>query len=203
MSDIQTQLRNLGSSSDSGGTGTEPPTTTTGRRCPLCVAANPQRAEYDALRLRMAAWAERLADHEAGADSAFALRSVYDEYVEMVVHSKNAREQQRTAAERKDVVRYHSISYATFAEHFTAPHNPTRDARNIAKNDAIEAIYARHLKFIERYAAAFDAENNEDRESDYRFYSKLIKDAKALNDISVSARFLPYHGTSVRKSIHK
>lgn len=192
MSDIQTQLRNVGSSE------AERP-----RRCPLCVAANPQRAEYDVLRARMAAWADRLADHEAGADSAFALHSIHDEYVEMVLNSKNAREQQRTAAERKDVVRYHSVSYPTFAEHFTQPHNPTRDSRNVAKNDAIEAIYARHLQMIDRYAASFDQENNEERESDYRFYSKLIKDAKMLNDISVSARFLPYHGTSVRKSIHK
>lgn len=185
MTDIETQLRHANPA--------ERP-----RRCPLCVASNPKIAKFDELRKRMENWITRLDTHESGEDSLHTMRSIHDEYAEMVYNSQLDRDHQMTDADRKDVVVYNSMSYASFAEHFTKPHNPTRESRNTEKNDAIEALYATHLQLTGKYAKLV---NNSDNPDDFKKYSQLIRDMKTVNDISISPRFLSFH--SIRKNIIK
>ncbi len=190
MTDIATQLRQASSSSSSSG---DRP-----RRCLLCRASNPKIAKFDELRNRMENWITRLDKYEAGADSYSTLKNIHDEYAEMVYNSQHARDHQMSTSDRKDVVVYSSMSYDHFAEHFTQPHNPTRESRNTQKNDAIEALYARHLILAEKHARLLDTSDNPD---DFKKYSQLIRDMKTMNEISVSPRFLPFH--SIRKNIVK
>ena len=141
----------------------------------------------------METWEETLRNHERD-DAEFMLRKSYDQYVCMVANSRSSREQQTCEKDKQDIVRYHSISYETFADHFIKPHRPTREIRNIEKNDAIESMYSQHLTLMQKCL-------KDGKESDIETYNSLAKTLKILNDVSVSPRFLSFH--TVRKNIHK
>jgi hypothetical protein len=190
MTDINMQMANLNISP-----------TAESKVCPLCAAfhCKSKRDEYDELRRRVEGWADQLASYEAD-DAEFILHNLYDTYAEMVRINRNTRALQTSDAARSDIVRYHGMSYASFATHFRE-HAPTREARNVQKNDAIEKLYAKHLALMEKQLKNFE-ETNED--ADLKRYNELIKSVKLLNDVSVSSRFSSFHtGAGPRKSIHK
>lgn len=174
-----------------------PPSAVSFKKCAICEGMDPSKSKFDELRRRALQWEDQMRNHEAE-DVDFVLRKAFDQYVNMVATSRASREQQSCEKERRDVVRYHSMSYETFADHFRAPHRPTRESRNVEKNDAVENLYTTHLKMM---AIALDRFKREGKEGDLKTYNELAKTLKTLNDVSVSARFLPFH--TVRKSIHK
>lgn len=168
-------------------------------KCPLCDAMDVKKTKYDELRRRIAAWEDQLRYHEKD-DAAFTLEKCYNQYICMVADSRSAQQQQSCAKDKKDIVRYHTMSPDTFAQHFLEPHLPTREIRNVQKNDAIESLYSTHLELMHEALRQYKAER---KESDLKSYSELAKTMRVLNDVSVSPRFLPFHTVPVRKSIHK
>ena len=167
------------------------------RKCYLCEASDVTKKKYDELRRRMESWDDAFRNHEQN-DVEFTMRKSYNQYVNMVSNSRSSREQQACDRDKQDIVRYHTMSYETFAAHFCEPHHPTRETRNVQKNDAIEHIYAKHLALMDKY---LDAYAREGKESDLKCYNDLAKIMKNINDVSVSPRFVSFH--TVRKNIHK
>lgn len=173
------------------------PSATVFKRCRLCDAMDPTKPKFDELRRRILQWEDQVRNHEKH-DLDFILRKCFDHYVSMVATSRASIEQQTCEKDRQDIVRYHTMSYESFAEHLSKPHRPTRESRNVQKNDRIETLYTTQLKCMKKYLNAFEREG---KDADLETYTALVKSLKSMNDISVSPRYLSFH--TVRRSIHK